>query len=553
MPGVLDEHLLALLDGSTQEEIAALVDGLPPDVVEHLLNRLGGEGSDIIPAGPLEQALELDAGIVERAHLRYISDRLAQAVEDVENGISRRIVVSMPPRMGKSTMCTQYLPLWTLRKHPEWAHVLVSHEASLATLFGRQVRRAVEQHPELGVAIAPDAGAVSEWETTAGGGVLSRSVGGSLTGRGARVIVLDDPVKDFATAHSLPARQAVWDWWRSVAQLRLEPPFLALCVMTRWHEDDFAGRLLSTEWEGDPADWEVIRFPAIAEEHDVLGRVEGEPLLSPLIDETVEEASARWAQIKVDVGTYIFAALHQQRPAPAEGAIFDVGWWRFWTSDPSKVTSDGRVVFLDPGVCGGRWLDSWDFAFGKADGTVSASGSWVVGQRWVKVGPRRFLVAQVRERWDFTGMLKGMLRWCTGTPDPGMNPWGDLVHERLVEAKANGPAVIASVRDKVAGIKPITPRESKEARARAVTPEVESGDVFLPLPSDPGNEWVAGFLSEMRSFPHDVADDQVDALTQALQILRDAGVGSITVPRVVRPPAARDVAALSRTSVRRRR
>jgi hypothetical protein len=105
-----------------------------------------------------------------------------------------------------------------------------------------------------------------------------------------------------------------------------------------------------------------------------------------------------------------------------------------------------------------------------------------------------------------------------------------MVHDRLVEDRANGSAIIDTLRDHISGLKPINPTIGKEARARAITPEVESGNVYLPLPSDPGNEWVTDLLSELRNFPHDAADDQVDALTQALAYLRDSGRGGITVP-----------------------
>ena len=409
--------------------------------------------------------------------------------------------------------------------------------------------------------VAPDAGAVGSWETTEGGKFYSLSTRESFTGRGISYLFIDDPTKDFVDAHSAVMRANLWDWWLSVAQTRLEPPFLVCLTQTRWHADDMVGRALSDEYEGDPADWERIRLPALAEADDVLGRVEGEPLLSPLLDETPEQAVARWGDVHRTVGTYTFTAMYQQRPAPAKGAIFDTGWWRFWTTSEARATQDGRVVYLDPStLTTARWLDSWDCAFKGADAlgiggtgagaSGSARGSWVVGQRWVRAGANRYLVAQQRGRWSFTETIARMERWASQVPSPA-SPWGRFVHERLIEDKANGPAIIDVLRDKIAGIKPITPTTAKDARARAVTPEIESGNVYLPHPGDPGNEWVADLLSELRNFPFDVADDQVDALSQALLVLRDVAPGRTTVPGRSRR-IERDVAGAARSVPLRR-
>jgi predicted phage terminase large subunit-like protein len=500
-----------------------------------------------IPTTLIEQAHELDAGFVARPHISYLSDRIGAAVRDVERGRNRQIAVSLPPRSGKSTLISLHGPTWMLRRHPEWEIMTASYDGALSASWARSIRWTIEDHPDLGIALARDGGAGSHWKTVEGGGMTAVSVRGALTGRGARVMIIDDPVKDFVEAHSPAARQSLWDWWLSVAQTRLEPPYLVVVVMTRWHEDDFVGRLFSKEHEGDPRDWERISIPALAEADDAIGREPGEPLLSPLLTESPSQAVTRWGDVKRAVGTYTFSAMYQQRPAPQKGAIFDSGWWRFWTSDPGKATADGRVVHLDPSsLTTGRWLDSWDCAFkGKDD------SDWVVGQRWVRHQANRYLVAQKRGRWSFTQTLDHMERWAS----PG-SPYGNLVHQRLIEDKANGPAIIDTLQDKIAGLKAINPKTSKEARARSVTPEIESGNVYLPHPTDPGNEWVSDLLSELRNFPYDANDDQVDALTQALADMRDAGKGLLTVPGraqqgVERWNQPRDVTATARTMRRR--
>ena len=493
----MDDTLRTLLAGLSDAQVAQLVAGMPEHVAAALASGAqAGTDPTRTPRGPLEQAIELDPGIRRRPHLTYLSDRLAAAMRDVEAGQNRMLAVSMPPRTGKSHLASTYFPVWTLRKHPDWPVVLLSHSPHLATGWGRQVRREIEQHGELlRLEVARDAGAVSEWETTAGGGVLSRSVGQSVTGYGARVIVIDDAVKDYAAAHSQTSRDAVWDWYRANVLTRLQPPWLLLLLGTRWHQDDLIGRAL----DADDGRFERIVFPAVAMGEDVLGRAPGDPLLSPLLDETRDEAAARWREVEGQVGSYVWDALYQQDPTPPGGAIFDVAKFRYWTDDPGLATDDGTIVHVDPGsFAAGVWVDSWDTSF-----KGSATADFVVGQRWVKLGARRFLVAQQRGRWSFTEALAGMRAWADGS-----SPGGAWVTTRLVEDSANGPAIIDTLKDEVAGIVAVRADRSKEARYRAVLPEIERGEVFLPLPSMAGFGWVAGLVGELREAPHGRNDDQ---------------------------------------------
>lgn len=523
-------ELVELVDGLSAEEISELVAGLPLSVADSLLSILPAPEEEL-PASPVAQAQEIEPGYRTRSHLTYLSDRLTQAVRDVEAGQNRILTVSMPPRAGKSTLTSLYFPVWLLRRHPGWPVGMISNEGNFATSWGRQVRRTFDNDPTLGVKIAPDLKAAGEWETTEGGKVIARGIGGSVVGRGFKVLLLDDVVKGFAEAHSAVHREAVWDKWLADFQTRLEPPYLVVAIGTRWHEDDFIGRLLSSEHEGDPREIEEIKFPALAEADDVLGRKPGQPLYSPLIEEETEaEALERWAGVKRAVGTYTWQALYQQDPSPSEGAIFNADWWRFWTTNPANVSvgpdgePDGRVTLWEPEKeRNGRWLDSWDMAFKGGD-----TSDYVVGQRWCKVGTTRYLVGQSRARRTFTSSLAEMKRWSDADACPV--PGTVYVHERLVEDKANGTAVIDTLKDQISGIIPINPTDSKEGRARSVSPEVEGGNVRLPYPSDPGNEWVGDFMAEVRNFPNGSHDDQVDAFTQALSRLRDQGRGSIFVP-----------------------
>jgi predicted phage terminase large subunit-like protein len=393
--------------------------------------------------------------------------------------------------------------------------MLLSHDPSLASGWGRQVRRHVEESgSQIGLSISPDAGAAKEWETPQGGGLLSRSIRESVTGRGAKVMILDDLVKDFAEAHSPTTRDFTWDWWLANSRTRLHPPSLVVVIGTRWHEDDFIGRLLSDEYEGSPDQWEVLNIPALAEEpeavnpntkepfgEDILGRFPGEPLLSPLLPfETVPEALDRWQDIRVAVGEYAWAGLFQQRPAPAAGSIFQNDWWQFY--DPTSIDE----IHFD------RKITSWDAAF---KGTKDSD--WVVGQVWGTVGARRYLLRQVRRRMPFTETLAVMEEFIATSG----------AYEHIIEDKANGTAIIDVLKEKIPGLIPINPTASKEARARSVTPEVEAGNVYLPSSAP----WLAEFLGEMGHFPHGAHDDQVDCTSQALSRLRSLGVVTPLVPQ----------------------
>lgn len=517
-----------LSEGWEPDILADVISSLPEPVVEALHRQLdadAGTRSITVPDTPLDQALQRDPTYRPRPHLRYLSDRLAQAVADVEAGHNRYMTISMPPRTGKSRLTSIDFPTWVLRKHPDWKLGAISHSDTLSISWTRDVRRTFEENPEMGVTLARDAGAAGLWQTTKRGGMTARSAPGqSIIGLGFKVLILDDVVRDFASAHNSKARQRLWDWWRLDALSRLEPPYLVIAIGTRWHEDDLIGRLLSPDYEGNPEEWEQITFPAIATTSDVLGRAPGEPLLSPLIDETAEEALARWATTEASVGSYAWASMYQQRPAPAQGAIFNVDDWRYWTTDPDLVTDDGTTVLLPPDVMNvARITDSWDATFGGGD-----NADWVVGQRWASLGTRRFLLDQQRGRWTFTQTLARMKA----------QDWLDpRVATILVEKAANGAAILDTLKDQISGLRPVIPKGSKELRARAITAEVESHEVYLPHPTQ--FTWVADLLAELRDFPHAAHDDQVDSLTQYLLHARTATGGSVQTPTGRAPVVAR--------------
>lgn len=413
-------------------------------------------------------------------HTDHLAERLTQAIVDAEQGIDTRIVVELPPGEGKSSICSVAAPLFALSRNPDWEVALVSAEASLATKWSRDCQHAVTSGHVPRVTISSQSKAVTEWETTDKGSFLARGVGGAITGRRIRFLVIDDPIKNLADAHSKTMRETLWDTWQSVLKTRMRPGSVVVLVQTRWHEDDLAGRLLKT------GDWVEVRFPAIADESDVLGRQPGEPLLSPMVDETPEQALARWAQVKAEVGTYVWDALYQQRPAPPGGAVFKADWWQH---NPTP-SSFNRVV------------TSWDLTFG------SQSGDFCVGTVWGQTGADVWLLDLVRGRWGFNDQIAQIEKLAEVWPQATAH---------IVEKAATATAAHDTLSRRIPGILLRPPRGSKEIRAQGVAPMVEAGNVNIP--DEAG--WLSDFHSEMAGFPSSAPhDDIVDSVSQALDYLR---------------------------------
>lgn len=310
-------------------------------------------------------------------------------------------------------------------------------------------------------------------------------------------LIIDDPIKDRAQADSPTYRERAWDWWTDVAATRLAPGAPVVVIATRWHEDDLIGRLLAAE---DGHLWRVINIPAQADhdpnagETDPLGREPGEFMTSAR-----GRTRAQWEAIKVRSGSRTWASLYQGRPAPAEGDIFLREWWREYTSPRWITRPDGSC--WAPGA--DEVVMSWDAAFKD-----TSSSDYVVGQVWARYGLEVFLLDQVHNRLSFVETCKALRQLAAKWPQ---------ATAKYVEDKANGTAVINSLSRQVAGLIPVQPDGSKEARARAVTPFVESGSVWLPAPEL--CPWVGGFVDEHAGFPNASHDDQVDACTQAINRL----------------------------------
>lgn len=439
---------------------------------------------------PGDLASDIDPRTISTPALRLLDEHLIA----VANGTIPRLIWSMPPQEGKSQRVSRTFPAWLLARNPDLRIAIASYELGTARRWGRAIRNDIAIYGDrLGLRVRQDTSAAHEWQLDGHhGGVYSVGIGGALTGRPVDVLIVDDPIKGRAEAESPVYRERCWDFWTDTARTRLAPDAVVIVVLTRWHEDDLAGRLLT----GESADeWTYVNVPAEAEgENDPLSRKPGEYLLSAR-----GRTALDWQKTKRDVGSRTWTALYQGRPAPAEGSLFKRKHWQWYTAMPAERRSDGSMWAANMDEV----IQSWDMAFKDTKGS-----DYVVGQVWGRRGADVYLLDQVRDRLDFPATCRAVEALTSKWPQ---------AHAKLVEDKANGPAVIAQLRSSVSGLVAITPKDSKYARASAVAPFVEAGNVHLPDARIA--PWAGDFVIEMQSFPNSAHDDQVDAATQALQRL----------------------------------
>lgn len=418
-------------------------------------------------------------------HLALLDDALVR----IADGSLRRLVVQIPPRHGKSELIGRYFPPWYLGRFPDRQVMYVSYEAKQARRYGRFARNLLQQHGRsiFDVAVADDSSAADIWSIAGReGAMVTAGAGGPLTGKGAHVLIVDDPIKNAEQAASELYRDSIWEWWLSTAFTRLEPDGAVIIVQTRWHKDDLAGRVQA---EQPKENWEVISLPALAEENDVLGRQPGEALWPERLDRTELE------RIRESQSLYWWLALYQQRPVkhgsiewPSEYFEGEHLWFRDW---PARML---KVATLDPSK--GKTQHSDYSAYILAGETDD-------GHLWVEADLDRRPVGKMLE--DGAELCLRFKPIAIGVES---NAWQDLLQEPMLAAFSRaGLAEIA--------IDAIYNQVNKEIRIRRLDPLLRSGRIHFR--DTPGTRLL---VNQLKEFPLAIHDDGPDALEMAVRLMR---------------------------------
>lgn len=431
----------------------------------------------------------------------------------VARGETDRLMIFCPPQEGKSTRTACWYPLWRLASDPSLSIAIVSYNQQKALRWGRWLRRMIEKHPELGITLEPGSRAADRFETTAGGKVLSVGIAGGITGERVDELIIDDPVEGRAEAESPTYRQRAWDWWESNAMTRASNRFRVILMMTRWHADDLAGRLLKNE----PGDWRVLRIPAVREDtaEPVRGH-EGASVYNPngeLI--SVQDRPPGWFYALRDKrSAYVWRSIYAQNPVAAEGNLFRRGDFRYWyAARPAPDRRDvlgglrvrlGPAQDSDPEVYR-NVADMFRFLTVDLAASTKTSADWTVASVWgLSDDGQLFLLDQDRQRIEEVnhfGMVRPLAeRWATGTI--------------YVEKGFIGSTLVIEATRAGMRIQPVTPDKDKVTRAVPAANCARQGFVWLRA----GAEWLDDWLQELAEFPAGAHDDRVDTLSYAVRV-----------------------------------
>jgi predicted phage terminase large subunit-like protein len=418
---------------------------------------------------------------------------MARAFERVARGEVKRLIINMPPRHTKSEFASYLLPSWFLGMYPGKKIIQTSHTAELAVGFGRKVRNLVDSDaykdifPD--VALQSDSKAAGRWATNYGGDYFAIGVGGAVTGKGADLLIIDDPHSEQEAALSETNPEIydkTYEWYTSGPRQRLQPGGAIVIVMTRWSKKDLTGQVLKAAAQRSGEEWEVIDFPAIMPS--------GKPLWPQFW--SLKELSA----LKEELPNGKWMAQYMQQPTSDVSAIIKREWWQVWPED-------------DPPFCE-FLIQSWDTAFLKTERSdYSACTTWGVFYKPDATGINRaniILLNAFKSRMEFPELKqRAMQEYKEWNPDT-----------LVVEAKAAGSPLIFELRAMGIPVQEYTPTKGNDkiARLNSVADIFASGMVWVP-----NTNWAEELVEEVASFPSGEHDDMVDSMSQALIRYRRGG------------------------------
>ena len=434
--------------------------------------------------------LEPGTTYVDNWHVHLIGEYM----QAVNTGQIRRLIINIPPRHMKSIQVTVCYPCWTWATHPEKRFIKISYSDNLSrkhNVLSRDIITSEWYQANWGdrFSIKDDVNRQNDFKNNHQGMMFSTSIGGTLTGEGGDVIILDDP-QDPQMANSEAERESTINFFRNKLQSRLNDPKKGafILIMQRLHESDLTGHVLAEQ-----LGYEHLCLPAEAEKKETIIfpiskreiiREEGDLLNPNRFDKEVLDG------LKKSMGSLQYAGQFQQSPAPAEGSIFK----RAWLGNYYAALPIGCTV-----------IQSWDLPFKKSVDSAKCAGIVMA-----RKGADIYIIDMVNEKMEFTESVAALRQMTAKHPN---------ARAKVVEDKANGPAIISLLRKEISGMIGFEPKGSKEDRALSVTPYFEAGNIYLPHPSKA--PWVLDLISDLIKFPNILYKDTVDALVQGILFLMD--------------------------------
>ena len=419
---------------------------------------------------------------VEGKHHKIIADKFNKLAE----GKIKRLIINMPPRHTKSEFASYLLPAWMVGRDPKLKIIQSTHTTELAVRFGRKAKTLMDSEEYKQVfktRLREDSQAAGKWETQQGGEYYAAGVGSAITGRGANLLIIDDPHSE-QDALNMQALERAYEWYTSGPRQRLQPGGAIVLVMTRWNTKDLTGALLSAQREAKADQWEIVEFPAIL------------PSGKPVWPEywKLEELEA----VKASAGIQKWNAQYMQNPTSEEGAIIKREWWNDW--EPDYIPALRHVI------------QSYDTAFMKKEtADYSAITTWGVFYRNEDSGPQLILLDAVKDRFEFPELRRIALEQ--------YNYWKP--ESVIVESKASGLPLTYELRKMGIPVINYTPSKGndKHTRVNSVAPLFESGCIWAPK----NKEFAQEVIEECAAFPYGDHDDLVDSMTQAVMRFRQGG------------------------------
>jgi len=460
---------------------------LPPDVRKDFMKmylKLGEEKKkELAQKDFLSFVKQIWPEFIEGEHHKIIADKFNK----LASGEIKRLIVNMPPRHTKSEFASTLLPAWMIGNTPKLKIIQTTHTGELAVRFGRKAKTLIDSQEYQNIfktRLREDSQAAGRWETAQGGEYFAAGVGGAITGRGADLLIIDDPHSE-QDAMNMSALERAYEWYTSGPRQRLQPGGKIVCVMTRWNTKDLTGILLKNQSEPKSDQWDLVEFPAIMPSGDPVwpGYWKLEELESVKASLSLGKWNAQW----------------MQNPTSEEGAIIKREWWQHWDKDELPV--------LD------HVIQSYDTAFMKKEtADYSAITTWGIFRENEDSSPQMILLDAMKERLEFPELRR--------VAKEQYDYWQP--ETVLVEAKASGLPLTYELRNMGIPVVNYTPSRGndKHTRVNSVAPLFESGKIWAPT----DKQFAQEVMEECAAFPYGDHDDLVDSMTQAVMRFRQGGL-----------------------------